>query len=169
MSKGVWYIARMAINTSATRFLDTRAIPYSIFTHSRVPASLDEAARERSQKSTQVIRSILFRVKPGQFVMVLVAGLDQVFWKTVRAHLGVSRLSMATENEVRQVTGCERGAVNPFGLPPSTRLLVDQSVFMHEEISIGCGVPGSAIIIKIADLRRVLASGEIGSFSDKTG
>jgi prolyl-tRNA editing enzyme YbaK/EbsC (Cys-tRNA(Pro) deacylase) len=80
--------------------------------------------------------------------------------------LGVSRLSLATSFEVKEITGCEIGTVNPFGLPQSIRHLADKSVFIPGEISIGCGVPGSAIILKTSDLLRALASVEIGLFSE---
>jgi Cys-tRNA(Pro)/Cys-tRNA(Cys) deacylase len=168
MSKGVWYSAGMLITSPAIQYLEQKAIAFRIFTHTHLPASLKEAACERDQKTEQVIRSILFRIKPGQFVMVLMAGPGQISWKQVRAHLGVSRLSMATKGEVKEITGYEIGTVNPFGLPPSIRLLVDKSVFKPKEISIGCGVLGSALILKTGDLQRVLASSEIGLFSESS-
>jgi prolyl-tRNA editing enzyme YbaK/EbsC (Cys-tRNA(Pro) deacylase) len=68
---------------------------------------------------------------------------------------------MATEDEVRSVTGYERGAVAPFGLPRPMRILVDESVFMHDEISLGSGVRGTAVIMTSADLRRVLGEVEV--------
>jgi prolyl-tRNA editing enzyme YbaK/EbsC (Cys-tRNA(Pro) deacylase) len=68
---------------------------------------------------------------------------------------------MATEDEVRSVTGYERGAVAPFGLPRPMRILVDESVFTHEEISLGSGVRGTAVIMASGDLQRALGHFEI--------
>jgi prolyl-tRNA editing enzyme YbaK/EbsC (Cys-tRNA(Pro) deacylase) len=68
---------------------------------------------------------------------------------------------MATEDEVRSVTGYERGAVAPFGLPQPLRILVDTSVFTYEEISLGSGVRGTAVIMTSLDLRRALGNGEV--------
>ncbi len=155
----------MSISTNATRTLDLLAVPYRVFEHPSPPASLEDAARQRGQEPGQVIRSILFRHEQKYFVMVLMAGPGQIAWKRVRAHVGVSRISMATESEVREVTGCEIGTVNPFGLPDPIRILADVSVFKPEEVSIGSGVRGMAIILKSADLRRAVGKIEIGLFA----
>jgi prolyl-tRNA editing enzyme YbaK/EbsC (Cys-tRNA(Pro) deacylase) len=40
------------------------------------------------------------------------------------------------------------------------RILVDESVFTHEEISLGSGVRGTAVIIALSDLRRALGAVE---------
>jgi Cys-tRNA(Pro)/Cys-tRNA(Cys) deacylase len=98
--------------------------------------------------------------------MVLIAGDRQVAWPTLRKHLGQSRLTMATEVEVKAATGYERGAVAPFGLPRPMRILVDTSVFVHAEISLGSGVRSTAIIMLSADLRRALGEVEVGSFGE---
>jgi Cys-tRNA(Pro)/Cys-tRNA(Cys) deacylase len=155
----------MPLSTPASRALDGLGVPYRLFEHSQPPVSLEEAARARGQAPEQVIRSILFRHEREYFVMVLIAGPGQIAWKRVREHLGVTRLSMATEEEVRAVTGYEIGAVCPFGLPQPVRLLADVSVFQPDEVSLGSGRRGTAIVIKSSDLRRALPSAEIGVFA----
>ena len=71
---------------------------------------------------------------------------------------------MASEVEVLAATGFVRGAVTPVGLPRPIRILADESVFMNNEISIGSGVSGVAIILKSKDLQVALAHIEIGKF-----
>jgi len=155
----------MPVSTPTTQALDLLSIPYRIFQHSHPPGWLEQAARERGQEPGQVVRSILFRHEQEAFIMVLMAGPGQISWKRVRAHLGVSRLSMANETEVREVTGYQIGTVSPLGLIRTLRILADVSVFMPEEISIGCGVRGAAIIMKSSDLQRALGEVEIGLFA----
>jgi len=155
----------MPVSSAATQTLDRLSIPYRVFEHPAPPASLEQAAAERGQRPEQVVRSILFRHKHEYYVMVLIAGPGQVDWKRVRAYLGVSRLSMATESEVRAVTGYEIGTVNPLGLAQPVRILADESVFRYEEISIGSGVRGTAILLKSKDLKTALGNVEIGDFA----
>jgi Cys-tRNA(Pro) deacylase len=109
------------------------------------------------------VRSILFQIRPEEFVMVLVAGRDQVDWRKFRQLIGRSRVRMATEEEVLQVTGYRVGTVSPLGLKNQVRVMIDESVLREEEISLGSGVRQMAIIMKSADLRRVLDDAEIVS------
>ena len=162
---GCGIFSGMPISTSATRALDLLKIPYRLFEHPRPPESFEEAAHQRGQSPGQIIRSILFRIAEGQFVMVLIAGPGQISWKRLRAVLGVSRISMASEAEVLAVTGFVRGAVTPLGLSHPLRILADESVFIHDEISIGSGVPGVAVILKPTVLQGVLDQVEIGKFA----
>ena len=143
------------------RALDRLHVPYRLFVHPGPVHSLAQAARERAHLPDQVVRSIVFRVGKDDFVMVLIAGERQIAWPILRRYLGQSRLTLATEAEVRSVTGYERGAVAPFGLPRPLRILADESVFTHGEISLGSGVRGTAVIMTSLDLRRALGDAEI--------
>jgi Cys-tRNA(Pro)/Cys-tRNA(Cys) deacylase len=155
----------MTSSTPAIEKLDLLGISYRLFEHSHPPESFEEAARQRGQFPGQIIRSIVFRLAAGQFVMVLMAGPGQISWKTVRAALGVTRISMASEAEVLAETGFVRGAVTPLGLPHPMHILADESVFFHDEVSIGSGVRGVAVILKSADLRKALGQFEVGRFA----
>jgi DNA-binding NarL/FixJ family response regulator len=74
---------------------------------------------------------------------------------------------MATEEEVLAVTGCVIGTVTPIGQPTPLRLLADVSVFQPEEVSIGSGIRGTALILKSADLRQALGKVEIDTLSTR--
>jgi len=155
----------MPITSPATRTLDRLNLPYHVFEHVQTPTSLEQAAVARGQDPRQIVRSILFKAPKGIFFMTLIAGPGQISWRRLRAHLGVSRISMASEAEVLEVTGCEIGTVNPMGLPHPIRILADISVFRPDEISIGCGVRRAAIIMKSSDLRIALGKVEINLFA----
>jgi len=141
-------------------------IPHRVFQHERHLESFEQAASERNQKPGQIVRSILFQIRPEEFVMVLVAGPEQVDWKKLRQLLGRSRIRMATEEEVLEVTGYRVGTVSPFGLQKRIRVLIDASVLREEEISTGSGIRNMAIILKSADLRRVLEEAEVVSLTE---
>lgn len=152
------------IDTPVSRALAKVGIPHRAFTHAGPVHSLAQAAEERSQKPSQVVRSILFRLGAERFAMVLVAGPDQVAWKALRQTVGQSRLTMATEEEVLRVTGYVIGAVSPFGLPQPVQVFVDEGVLAEEEVSIGSGVRGTTIILRSADLMRALPDATTGRY-----
>ncbi len=157
-------VHHVTISTAATHTLDQLSIPYIIFEHIKRPSSLEQAAMERGQSPDQVVRSILFRLQKEKFFLTLAAGSKQVSWRNLRAHMGVSRISMASEEEVLEITGYAVGSVSPLGLARPILTLADNSVFAVEEISLGSGVRGVAIIMKSADLSRALGGIEVGQF-----
>lgn len=138
-------------------------IPHRVFHHEGPLMSLEQAAAERKQRPEQIVRSILFQIRPDEFVMVLVAGREQVDWKKLRQLVGRSRVRMATEEEVLEVTGYRVGTVSPFGLRNQVRVLIDVSVLREGEVSTGSGMRNMAIILKSKDLHQALGESEIVS------
>ena len=148
--------------------LQTLGIPHRVFVHTEPISSLEQAARQRGQRPSQVVRSILFRVGQDEFRMALVAGPAQVSWKTLRKHLGQSRLTMATEEEVLAVTGYVPGTVSPFGLPRPLKVLIDPSVLDEDEVSIWSGMRGVAVILQSVDIQRGLPDTEVVSLTESS-
>ena len=151
----------------AARELEARRIPYRIFRHTQPAHSISEAAAQRGQRLEQVVRSIVFRLEQGEYVMVLINGDHQISWKALRHYLARSRLTMASAEEVLQMTGYRIGAVSPFGLPQPMRILVDQDVLELDEISLGSGQHGVAIVMKTKELQQALEPVEAGEFKAK--
>ena len=131
------YICPMADIPPVSLALTQMGIPHRVFRHVGPVNSLEQAAAERGQIPDQIIRSILFRLGEDKFLMALVAGPAQVSWPALRSYLGISRISMASEEEVLAVTGYRIGAVSPFGLPAPVHILADESIFLPEEFSFG--------------------------------
>lgn len=59
--------------------------------------------------------------------------------KVVRKHLGVRKLSFASAELTRELTGMEIGGVTPFGLPEGMPLLIDSRVVELERVIVGGG------------------------------
>ena len=152
----------------ASLALEALGIEHRVFIHEQPVNSFEEAAAHRQQKPEQVVRSILFQIRPEEFLMVLMAGPAQIDWKSLRKFVGRSRVRMATEEEVLEVTGYRVGTVSPFGLKNQVRVLVDASVLKENEISIGSGIRNIAIIMQSADVRRALGDVEIVELAESS-
>lgn len=140
-------------------------IPHTVFRHTTPIHSLEEAAAARDQLPGQVVRSILFRLDEGEYALALVGGPAQVSWPALRKHFGRSRLTMASPDEVLSVTGYAVGAVGPLGLRTPVPVLIDETVLAQEEVSMGSGVRGVAVILRVEDLLRALPTAERVSFT----
>lgn len=148
-------------NPPVSMALEKLNIPHQIFQHITPVDSLEKAASDRGQRPSQVVRTILFRLSEDEFALVLVAGPGQISWKLLRKILGKSRITMATPEEVLDVTGYRIGTVGPFGLLKPVRVMVDAGVLKEEELSVGSGLRDTAVIIKSADLMRGLGNAEV--------
>lgn len=146
--------------------LEKLNVPHRVFRHETPVDSLEKAARDRSQRPTQVVRTILFRVTEDEFALVLVAGPGQISWKKLRKILGRSRITMATDEEVFSVTGYKVGTVGPFGLARQARVLIEAGVLNEEEVSIGSGMRDMAVILKSNDLYLALNGAEVVSLTE---
>ena len=143
--------------------LEKLNIPHQVFRHQTQVNSFEQAASDRNQRPEQVVRSILFQIRPEEYLMVLVAGPAQIDWRKLRQLVKRSRVRMATEEEVLEVTGYRVGTVSPFGLKNPVKVLIDDSLLKEDEVSIGSGVRSVAIIMKSADIQRALGEPEIVS------
>jgi Cys-tRNA(Pro)/Cys-tRNA(Cys) deacylase len=148
--------------------LEQLNIPHQVFVHEKPVTSFEQAALDRNQRPEQIVRSILFQIRPEEYLMVLMAGRDQVDWRKLRQLVKRSRVRMATEDEVLEVTGYRIGTVSPFGLKHPIQVLIDESVLREEEVSIGSGVRSIAIILKTADLRQALGEAQVVALGENS-
>ncbi len=147
----------MISSTAVTRALDDQGLEYELHVHPGPVNSLEQAARERGLEPAQIVRSLLFRLEQGSYILVLMPGPEQVSWPKLRRYLGRSRITLAGADEVRRVTGFELGAVSPFGLATPLRILADTCLRELDVISLGAGMRAAGIILRRVDLERALA------------
>jgi Cys-tRNA(Pro)/Cys-tRNA(Cys) deacylase len=142
--------------SKATDDLESQGIPYRLFRHIHAVNSLEQAAEQRGQQPGQVVRTIVFCLETGEYVLALMAGPNQLSWPALRRTLGQRRIRMANPAEVQSATGYVPGTVSPFGLPAPLRIFVDRSVLDFTEISLGSGERGLAILMASTDLQQAL-------------
>jgi Cys-tRNA(Pro) deacylase len=153
----------MQTKTPVTEALDEFGVPYELHIHENQIRSLEQAAHERGLEPGQIVRSLVFRCEGDEYIMVLIPGPKKVNWPKLRRHLGISRITTATPEQVLEVTGYELGAVSPFGLPSPVRILADLSILDQTTISLGAGIRNAGVILKREDLLRVIEV-EMGDF-----
>ncbi len=157
----------IGLHSAAIQYLTEKNVPFSLFTHSARVESLEQAALERNHVPGQVIRSLLFRIGDGIFAMVLIAGPAKVSWPKLRQHFGQNRLTMATPAEVLENTGYRVGAVSPFGLLKPLPILADNNIIAYDEVSLGSGIAGTAILMRSADLVNTIDHLLISEFANR--
>jgi len=145
------------IHTPIIDLLDREGVPYRRLPHDGPVFTVEAAARTRGVRVEEMVKSILLRDKAGRYVMGCVTGEAQIDPQAVRALLPPEwqRLSFATADEVRAVTGCVQGAVAPLNLPPEVPVVFDEAIGRCAKVSISSGDPMLGLELDPADLARV--------------
>jgi Cys-tRNA(Pro) deacylase len=114
--------------------------------------SAEESASFQGIELDQLLRTIVIRRGEDDYVFVLVPGGRQIDWPKLRAHLGVSRLSLPDAEEAKAATGYERGAITPFGASNGWPVIADVTVPEKPVVAIGGGGHGINLHLAGADL-----------------
>ena len=145
----------MEQDTPAIRSLRGSQLEFTVVRTER-PSSVEESASLQGIEVHQLLRTIVVRRGERDYVFVLLPGGRQIEWPKLRAHLGVRRLSLPDEEEAREATGYERGAITPFGSSNAWPVLADASVEGLDRVAIGGGARGVNVHLSAADLLRRL-------------
>ncbi len=137
--------------TPATEALAGSRLSFRVVRTDR-PSSVEESAALQGIEVGRLLRTIVVRRGPDDYVFVLVPGGLQIHWPKLRAHLGVNRLSLPDEDEAREATGYERGAITPFGSRKPWSVIADASVAKLDVVAIGGGGRGINVHLKASDL-----------------
>ncbi len=145
----------MTIETPATRALQAARITFHVVQTER-PSNAEESAALQGIELQQLLRTIVIRRGADDYVFVLVPGGRQIDWPKLRAHLGVSRLSLPDQHEAWAATGYERGAITPFGSKKAWPVIADETVLGPGRVAIGGGARGVNVHLEAADIVRLL-------------
>jgi Cys-tRNA(Pro)/Cys-tRNA(Cys) deacylase len=138
-------------DTAATRSVAERGIVHEVVEFGRV-SSLEEAAERVGIPPSRFLKTLVVRRAEGDHLLVLVPGDRSIDWPKLRAHLGVSRLSLPDADEAREVTGYERGTITPFGARDGLPVVADATVATEEQVAVGGGAHGVELVLAGTDL-----------------
>ncbi|MBM4409011.1 MAG: YbaK/EbsC family protein [Chloroflexi bacterium] len=123
-----------------------------------VAQSAEEAANLQGIPLAALLRTIVMRRGEDDYLFVLVPAGRRFDWPKLRAHLGVSRMSLPDADEARAVTGYVRYTIKPFGASRAWPAIVDASIMALPIVSIGGGARGVNIHLAPVDLVKALAA-----------
>ncbi len=98
------------------------------------------------------MRTIVVRRGEDDYLFVLVPAGRRFDWPKLRAHLGVSRLSLPDADEAHAVTGYVRYTITPFASSRAWPVIADASIEGFERVAIGGGAPGVNLHLAPGDL-----------------
>src|SRR5947208_5900359 len=138
-------------DTPALRALEGTGIAYRVV-RTEPANNAEESAEWQGIPVERLLRTIVVRRGTDDYVFVLVPGGRQIDWPKLRAHLGVSRISLPDREEARTATGYERGAITPFGAVRAWPVIADASIPSLARVAIGGGARGGNVHLTGPDL-----------------
>jgi Cys-tRNA(Pro)/Cys-tRNA(Cys) deacylase len=118
--------------------------------------SAEESAAMQGIPLGALLRTIVVRRGDDDYLFVLVPAGRRFDWPKLRAHLGVTRLSLPDADEAQRVTGYVRYTITPFGSTRPWPVIADASLMGQPVIAIGGGARGVNLHLAPDDLVRVL-------------
>ena len=147
----------MTDDTPAVRAATASGAPHRVV-RTELPSSPEESAQLQGIDLGALLRTIVVRRGEDDYVFVLVPAGRRFDWPRLRAHLGVTRLSLPDAEEARAATGYERFTITPFGSTRAWPVIADVSIEGREVVSIGGGVRGLNLHFAPADLVAALGA-----------
>jgi Cys-tRNA(Pro)/Cys-tRNA(Cys) deacylase len=141
----------LEVDTPALRALDGSNLAYRVV-RTRPAKDAEESAQLQGIELGALLRTIVVRRGSDDYVFVLVPAGREIDWPKLRAHLGVSRLSLPDQDEAKAATGYERGTITPLGSTTAWPVIADATVPSLERVAIGGGARGVNLHVAPADL-----------------
>jgi Cys-tRNA(Pro)/Cys-tRNA(Cys) deacylase len=139
------------IDTPAIRAIEGSGLEHRVV-RTRPARNAEESAELQGIDVGELIRTIVVRRRPDDYVFVLVPGGREIDWPKLRGHLGVSRLSLPDQDEAKAATGYDRGAITPFGAVTGWPVIADAAIRSLERVAIGGGARGVNLHVSPAGL-----------------
>jgi prolyl-tRNA editing enzyme YbaK/EbsC (Cys-tRNA(Pro) deacylase) len=128
------------VKTSITEKLDELGINYTVKPHSQPVYTSEDAARERSVRLSQIVKTMLLMDRDGKIVVAVLPGDRRLDVKKIKKHLGVKDLRFLDKETVEKRLGLVAGAIAPVaGLLDGSEVLVDPAVLDADFVDISSG------------------------------
>jgi Cys-tRNA(Pro)/Cys-tRNA(Cys) deacylase len=141
--------------TPATLAIAATGVAHRVVT-TEPAGSAEESASLQGIPLGALLRTIVVRRGDDDYLFVLVPAGRRFDWPKLRAHLGVSRLSLPDADEAQRVTGYVRYTITPFGSTRAWPVIADAALVGQPVVAIGGGARGVNLHLSPADLVEAL-------------
>ena len=113
-----------------------------------------EAATSLGCEVGAIVKSLLFKTE-NTFTLCLVAGDKKASLNKIKKTLDIKNVSMASSNEVKNVTGYTIGGVSPVGHLNKIDIFIDNSLKRFTSLFAAAGHPNCVFKINFENLQKV--------------
>ena len=113
-----------------------------------------EAASSLNCVVGAIIKSLLLKTE-NTFVLCLIAGDKRASLNKIKKTLNINDVSMASADEVKDVTGFTIGGVSPIGHSKKIGILIDNSLERFDVLYAAAGHPNCVFKIDYSNLQKI--------------
>ena len=113
-----------------------------------------EAASSLRCEVGAIVKSLLFRTE-NTFTLCLVAGDRKASLNKIKKTLNIKDASMASADDVKNVTGYTIGGVSPIGHSNKVNIFIDKSLNRFNSLFAAAGHPNCVFEISFTDLIKI--------------
>ena len=113
-----------------------------------------EAASSLKCDVGAIVKSLLFKTE-ATFTLCLIAGDKKASLNKIKKTLNIKNVSMASANEVKDITGFTIGGVSPIGHLYKISIYIDNSLERFDELYAAAGHPNCVFKINFNDLKKI--------------
>ena len=113
-----------------------------------------EAAASLGCEIGAIVKSLLFKTE-SNFTLCLVAGDKKASLNKIKKTLSIKDSSMASANDVKNITGFTIGGVSPIGHLNKVNILIDKSLERFDSLFAAAGHPNCVFKISFKDLQKI--------------
>jgi Cys-tRNA(Pro)/Cys-tRNA(Cys) deacylase len=148
--------AEVKSKTNAMRLLDAAAIPYETRTYTvdLEDLSAETVATKIGFSLDSVFKTLLVHAE-GEFLFAVIPASGELNRKALAKLAGHRSVELAPLKDLERLTGYVRGGVTVPGARKAFRTFVDETIELHDLVSVSAGVRGMQLILKPADYLRV--------------
>ena len=114
----------------------------------------DEAASSLGCEVGAIVKSLLFKTE-NSFTLCLVAGDKRASLNSIKKLLKIKDASMASAEDVKNITGYTIGGVSPVGHLRKIEILIDKSLSRFNLLFAAAGHPNCVFKIDFTNLKKI--------------
>ncbi|MDP9120014.1 MAG: aminoacyl-tRNA deacylase [Acidobacteriota bacterium] len=141
------------MKTNAVRRLDALGLAYELHGYEVDPGDLsaETVAAKIGLPPEQVWKTLVARGDRGGVLFAVLLGDAELDQKALARLSGDRRVDIVPLREVQPLTGYVRGGVTALGGRRDYPVYVDETVVLHDRISVSAGLRGTQILLAPAD------------------
>ena len=113
-----------------------------------------EAASSLGCEVGSIVKSLLFKAK-NTFILCLIAGDKKASLNKIKKILDINDVSMATADDVKNITGYTIGGVSPVGHLNKVDIFIDNSLERFNSLFAAAGHPNCVFKTNFLDLQKI--------------